>query len=66
MGVGVVAVAAHCGDFHCWVANPPLRSRLMAGRAKLTTVLSRKAIVETRIDTTNTLAVGAPSHNLTP
>jgi hypothetical protein len=38
----------------------------MAGRAKLTTVLSRKAIVETRIATTNTPVVGAASLNLTP
>jgi len=32
----------------------------------LTTLLSRKAIVETRIATTNTLVVGAASLNFTP
>ena len=47
-----------------WVASPPPRSRLMAGRARLTTVLSRKATVDTRIATTMTLLVGAASRIL--
>jgi hypothetical protein len=37
----------------------------MAGSARFTTVLSRKATVDTKIATTNTLVVGAASRNFT-
>ena len=107
MGMGVVPVAAHCGDFtrnglsrdgrvgdddgrytpeqvgdgtarqsrgrqgqQVAVNNPPLGGRAAAeaafdgGQGQVTTVLSRKATVNTRIATTMTLLVGAASRIL--